>query len=173
MGRRLVLGGSPGSWVERAPPDLSRYDRPLVAAAREFGVDPDLVRGLVAAESGGDASAQSGAPAYGLTQLTVETAREEARALHAPLPDADDLTDAATNLRLGTRHLARLLGEFDKEEAFAIAAYNAGSTPVRRWRLRAPDVSARDAVLREGFTETRNHVTRCLRFRDLYRSSHR
>jgi soluble lytic murein transglycosylase len=173
-GRRLVLGGGPGrsawSFVERAPPDLSPHDAAVVSAAREFGVDADLVRGLVAAESGGDASAVSGKDAVGLMQLTLATAAEQARALGQPPPTREDLRDPATNVRLGTRYLSRLLADFGGAEAFALAAYNAGATPVRRWRSRAPDASALDAVLREGYAETRNLVTRSLRFRDAYRA---
>jgi soluble lytic murein transglycosylase len=168
---RIVFAGkSPGSILRRAPPDLSAFDAAIERAARESGVDPNLVRALCAAESGGNPRARSDKDARGLLQLTPGTAVEEAKRIGAPTPSASDLFEPAVNVRLGTSYLARLLKQFDGEEAFAIAAYNAGPTPVKRWRARAPDVDALNAILREGYAQTRNHVTRVLRFRDEYAS---
>jgi soluble lytic murein transglycosylase len=169
VGVRLAAAGkTPGSLLHRAPPDLSKYAEEIERVAAESRLDPHLLRGLVAAESGGNPRAVSGKDAVGLLQLTVETAAREAKELGLPRPDAEALLDPATNLRLGARYLARLLARFGGEEAFALAAYNAGPTPVARWRARAADVSALDAVMREGYAETRNLVTRSLRFRDEY-----
>jgi soluble lytic murein transglycosylase-like protein len=158
--------------LDPAPPDLSRVDALVTRAAREFGLDPDLLRGLVAAESGGDPRARSGPGAVGLVQVMPATARERAQALGLD-PARIDLTDPETNLRLGASHLARLLELLGGEPAFALAAYNAGRTPVVRWRLRAPDADAREVVRREAYPETRHHVARVLSFRDAYRSSRR
>lgn len=149
-------------------PDLSAVDAALLAAAREAGVDPDLLRGLAGAESGGDPGARSGAGAVGLLQLLPETAAEQARALGLD-PRRIDLADAPTNARLGARYLRRLLDQFDGQIPFALAAYNAGPTNVLRWRMRALDADVGEVVRREGFPETRHHVARTLRFRDLYR----
>jgi soluble lytic murein transglycosylase-like protein len=158
-----------GAWAAGArAPDLSAIDGPVRAAAAEFHLDPDLLRGLVATESSGDPRARSGAGAVGLIQLLPKTAAEHATALGLD-PAAIDLTDPATNLRLGARHLRGLLDQFDGEEAFAIAAYNAGAERVKRWRLRAVDASPMDVIRREAFSETRAHLERVLRFRDAYR----
>jgi soluble lytic murein transglycosylase len=165
-------GRSVASLLPRATPDLSRLDAAVLRAAAESKVDPDLLRGLVAAESGGDPRARSGKGAVGLLQLTLPTAGEVARDLGLPPPDEAALEDPETNLRLGARYLARLLDRFG-DEAFAVAAYNAGPTPVRRWRERAADASAADAIAREGFSETRSHVVKTLRFRDAYRAGRR
>jgi soluble lytic murein transglycosylase len=163
VGRALPRRGS--SLSEDVAPDLSRLSTRIDAAAGEAGVDPDLLRGLVAAESGGDASARSRAGAVGLLQLMPETAGEVGRRLGMRPPF--DLEDPATNLRLGAHHFARLLRELG-DEGLAVAAYNAGLQPVLRWRLRAPDVDGPSAVRREGYPETRHHVRRTLRFRDVY-----
>jgi len=148
-------------------PDLGSLSARVEGAAAEAGVDPDLLRGLVAAESGGDAKARSGKGAVGLLQLTSETAADEAKALG--LRGTPDLYDPATNLRLGARHLARLLSDLGGDVPLALAAYNAGRQHALRWRLRAPDADGLGVVAREGFAETRGHVRRTLRFRDEYR----
>lgn len=169
LARVLPTRAEVASWAEgRSLPDLSAVDAPLRAAAAEAGVDPDLLRGLVAAESSGDPKARSAAGAVGLTQLLPSTAAEQAVPLGLD-PARLDLEDPATNLRLGARFLRRLLAQFDGEEAFAIAAYNAGAEPVKRWRMRAPDASAAEVIRREAYAETRNHVDRVLRYRDGFR----
>ena len=170
VGVRVAADGkTPGAVLRRAAPDLSAFDAAVARAAAESGVDADLIRGLCAAESSGDPRARSGKDAVGLLQLTRLTAAEAARDLRLPEPGEADLLDAETNLRLGAHYLGKLLRQFDGLEPFALAAYNAGATRVRRWRGRAPDVDALTAVMREGYAETKNLVTRSLRFRDDYR----
>ena len=151
-----------------APPDLSRFSRDIEAAAAESGVDADLLRGLVAAESGGDPRAVSRTGAVGLLQLMPAGAADAGTSLRLRPPY--DLEDPATNLRLGARLLAMRLADFDGDAASALAAYNAGKAPVARWRLRAPDADAPSAIAREGYPETRRHVVRTLRFADAYRA---
>lgn len=166
-----LLPSDKASWrglVETGkPPDLSRFEGPLSRAATEFGLDPNLLMGLVATESSGNPRARSDAGAIGLGQLMPATAAERAKALGMD-PSRLDLFDPATNLRLSAAHLSSLLARFGGEPAFALAAYNAGASPVLRWRMRACDVSAREAVRREGYAETRHHVARALAFRDAY-----
>jgi soluble lytic murein transglycosylase len=153
---------------DASPPDLARFEREIDAAAAESRVDPDLLRGLVAAESGGNPNARSRAGAVGLLQLRPDGAADAARSLSLRPPY--DLLDPATNLRLGARLLALRLGDFGGDRALALAAYNAGKSNVLRWRLRAPDVSGADAIAREAYAETRRHVTRTLRFASAYRA---
>lgn len=151
----------------RAAPDLSRFASEIERAAGAAGVEADLLRGLVAAESGGDPRARSRVGALGLAQLMPATAEEQRRRLGLPSPI--DLFDPAVNLRLGASYLAQMLALFSGEEAFAVAAYNAGPEPVKRWRLRALDASPAEVIRREGYAETRRHVERVLRLRDAYR----
>ena len=152
--------------VEGAPPHLVAFDGALIRAAGESGVDADLLRGLVAAESGGDSRARSRAGAVGLAQLLPDTAAEEAKSLG--IAGTPDLLDPATSLRLGARHLARLLEDFSGDPALALAAYNAGKASALRWRLRAPDTDGAGVVRREAYPETRHYVARVLKFREAY-----
>jgi soluble lytic murein transglycosylase len=163
-----TVGASIG-WGRASAPDLSAYDADIERVAKEFRLDPNLLRGMVAAESGGDPKARSAAGARGLLQLRPATAREQAGRLGLAWPGDDALDDPATNLRLGGAYLASLLERFDGLEPFAVAAYNAGPENVKRWRLRAADASAREVVLREGFEETRRHLLRVEHFREVYR----
>lgn len=164
----LALGAWWG-WERAGPPDLSAWDEPLDAAARESGVDGALLRALVAVESGGRADAESPKGARGLLQVMPATARAEAERLGLGPLDDEALLVPAVNLRIGASYLARLLARYGGDEAFALAAYNAGPTAVERWRRRLPHLASLEVVLREGYPETRVHVTRVLRWRAAYR----
>lgn len=168
-GLGLAIGMLAGIHLGRAVPSLDPHEPALVEAAREFGLDADLLRGLVAAESGGDPTARSKAGAIGLCQLMLVTAREQATRLKLPSPDAADLEQPGLNLRLGASYLARMLRMFESDLVFALAAYNAGPGRVRSWQRDAPDVDARAVLARHGFEETRLYVDRVLHFRDAYR----
>ncbi len=151
-------------------PDLAHLEAPLRAAAAEQAVERALLSAVVAAESGGRVGARSGAGALGLTQLMPATAAEQAGRLGLPPPTEEALlADPALNLRLGAAYLARLLERFDGEEAFALAAYNAGPTNVLRWRALAPDADALTVVRREGFPATIAYVERVRALRLAYR----
>lgn len=166
LGAGLALGRRDAA----LPPDLSAFEPLLVEAAREMGVDADLLRALVAAESGGNAQAVSRVGALGLTQLMPATAREEAqRRGFAAFEDDALLSDPRLNLRLGAGYLARMLERFGGEAAFALAAYNAGASNLLRWREKALDASPLEVILREGFPATRAYVVKVLELRDAYR----
>ena len=92
-------------------------------AARRHGVSADLIRAVVAVESGFDPRAVSPKGARGLMQLMPATAAEL---------NVDNVYDPAQNLDAGTQHLRGLLDHFDGDVRLALAAYNAGSGAVRR-----------------------------------------
>ena len=167
----LLLASGVGGWIGwhlAAPSGLEEYDAALEGAARESGVDASLLRAMVLAESGGRATARSPRGARGLLQLVEATARQEAEALGIGLEGDDSLEDPATNLRLGASYLARLLRRYGGEEAFALAAYNAGPTNLGRWRARAPEAAPLEVVMREAFEETRAYVAKVLRLRERF-----
>jgi soluble lytic murein transglycosylase-like protein len=80
-------------------------------------------------------------------QLMPKTARD--RGCRNPY-DADD------NIHAGVEHLRMLLDEHPESLPRALAAYNAGSQPVARYRGIPP------------YTETEQYVSRVLRYRRQY-----
>ncbi len=138
------------------------------AEAEEFGVDALLLAALVRQESVFDIEALSSAGARGLAQLLPSTAAIMARGLDvAFFPDWITVPDL--NLHLGAAHLAELLRRFPRVEA-ALAAYNAGPTPVRRWLERAGPADLDRFVETIPYPETRGYVRSLLRNRELYRA---
>jgi soluble lytic murein transglycosylase len=109
--------------------------------ARETGIDPALLFGLIRTESAFDPGIVSRAGAVGLTQLMPATAAEMAvRIRRRGGPDythnedsAIDLSDPAVNIHIGAVYLA-YLNERMEDPLLALLAYNGGMNRIRRWR---------------------------------------
>lgn len=141
----------------------------IEAEAAKFGLDPYLLAGLIRQESSFREAARSRAGALGLMQLMPSTGRWLARRLDVPWNDEMFIV-ADANLHLGSAHLAALLRTFDGRVVPAIAAYNAGGTPVRRWLRARGATDVADFVERIPYVETRGYVKTVLRNRALYRA---
>ncbi|PYP93244.1 MAG: transglycosylase, partial [Gemmatimonadetes bacterium] len=74
------------------------------------------------------------------------------------------------NLHLGAAHLQELLERFGGRVDAAVAAYNAGTTPVRRWLARPGAEDPDQFIELIPYQETRGYVRSVLRNRDLYRA---
>jgi soluble lytic murein transglycosylase len=167
LAERAVAAGAPRSaevWRLLYP---LRYQEPLAGAARTAGLDPTLVAALVKQESNFTADAVSTAGARGLMQVMPDVGRALWRGPGAWNPAL--LFRPEVNIALGTRHLADALRGWP-DPAYALAAYNAGGTRVRRWRrLRGGD-DAELFVERIPFVETRDYARIVLRNREFYRT---
>ena len=136
------------------------FRQEVSARAREIGLDPAYVYGLIRQESRFIMDARSGVGASGLMQIMPATARWTAKKIGlAYTPDL--IADRATNLRLGTAYLKLVLDDFGGSQALAAAAYNAGPGRPRKWRegpLLEPAVWAENIP----FPETRDYVKKVL-----------
>ena len=106
----------------RLHPD--KYGDEINHAARQFDLDPALVRAVIHAESGFDARARSPKGAIGLMQLMPGTARRLG-VTNAYVP--------GRNIWGGAQYLAGLLAQFRNDVALAVAAYNAGPEAVQKY----------------------------------------
>jgi len=140
----------------------------LTDAASRASVDPYLVAAVVREESSYNAQARSRVGARGLMQLMPETARPMARHRGLPFNDGALLDEPSANLMLGSAHLAGLLKEFG-DPRLAVAAYNAGATPVRQWWKTRPSDDMEVWVELIPFTETRGFVRRVMLAWEEYR----
>jgi soluble lytic murein transglycosylase len=149
----------------RAEVDITqRFPTPfrgdVTTHAREVGIDPAYVYGLIRQESRFVMDARSHVGASGLMQLMPGTARWTAKKIGLRYTP-DLITDRDTNLRLGMTYLKLALDDFEGSQALAAAAYNAGPGRPRRWR-NGPQLDP--AVWAENipFSETRDYVKKVL-----------
>ena len=133
------------TWLEIAPE--VRVLQPLLReAARETGVDVELLKAIIVVESGFNARAVSPRGAIGLMQITAVTADRYATPAERQRPAAQRLLEPRTNILTGARMLAdltRRLGSID----VALAAWNSGEGTVRKHGGKLPPID-----------ETRAHV---------------
>jgi soluble lytic murein transglycosylase len=146
-----------------------RFEEALGEAARNSGLPSSLLAGLVSVETRFSASARSHAGAVGAAQLLKTTGAAVGKKLFGKDFDAKTLVDPGVNLAVAARYLADLLERFKGHPALAVAAYNAGPAPVKKW------LEARGQLELDAFVETipfeqaRRYVMRVLSDAEIYR----
>lgn len=141
----------------------------ISAAARANGLDPALVAALIKQESNFNPRATSPVGARGMMQIMPPVGARMARARGIGSWNPDMLYDPAVSIDFGTAHLAELLRSYPHLE-HGLAAYNAGATPVARWRTKAGAGDAEVFTERIPFVETRDYVRAIVRNRAFYRA---
>lgn len=115
--------------IDKDSPGVHGIDEIIRKAAKAFGVDSELIRGVIRAESDFDPNAISSKGAAGLMQLMPDTARELG---------VTDPFNPAENIMGGTRYLKKLLDRYDGSVPLALSAYNWGMGNLDSRRSRMP-----------------------------------
>lgn len=126
------------NWLDIAP-EVKAVQPWVREAASRHGVDAELIKAIIAVESGYQRGAVSPRGALGLMQITPETASR-----YATPADAARLIEPRINILTGARMLADLIHRFGRIDA-ALAAWNAGEGAVRRAGNRVPDIDETQA----------------------------
>ena len=146
----------------------TRYPMPfknaVVARARQIGLDPAYVYGLIRQESRFIMDAKSHVGASGLMQVMPATAKWTAKKIGIENFQAKQITDRDTNIAIGTGYLKLVLDNFGGSMPMAAAAYNAGPGRPRIWRGQAGAPVLEAAIWAENvpFPETRDYVKKVL-----------
>jgi soluble lytic murein transglycosylase len=104
----------------------------------------------------------------GLMQLMPATARATAKGMSENITTSR-LTRPELNIRIGTRHLRGLFTRFNGNLVSAVAAYNAGATPVLRWRKQFAGLQEDEFIENIPYAETRDYVKKVLAGIEIYR----
>jgi soluble lytic murein transglycosylase len=145
------------------------YWNDMVADSAKNGLDPFLVASLIRQESEFNAGAVSPAHAYGLMQLLASVGKANAKLEGLKGFQPAQLLNPQINLQLGTRNLKSVLNRFGGQPEYALAAYNAGDTPIRQWMANGEYKDIAEFVESIPYTETRDYVQAIMRNREMYR----
>lgn len=116
------------------PSAVEQWRAIIDTAASEFTVPAALIAAVMAAESGGEATARSSAGAMGLMQIMPDTMDSLAGRDVAPAEGYDPLL----NVRMGAKLLSQLLESHKYNYAKVLASYNLGHV-----ECRGPDCKAK------------------------------
>ncbi len=177
--QRAIAGG----WFDRAvfgmgatPDDTRHYslrfplhhERDIRAQSQVNGLDPAWVAGQTRAESSFMPRARSAADARGLMQVLPGTGALISKRLGLAWRGGESLYEPDTNIRLGTAYMRQMLDRYGGLPYLAIAAYNAGPSPVDRWRDARAKLEPDFFIETIPYKETRDYVARVLAFSVVY-----
>ncbi len=128
---------------------IEYFENIINDAASNVGIDPDLLKAVIASESSGRPDVVSKAGAKGLMQLMDGTARELG---------VTDPFNPEENINAGARYLTKQLEANKGDLKLALAAYNAGPKAVKLYNGVPP------------YKETINYIDKVLNFRNIFRS---
>ncbi len=137
-------------------PSFKQVKHHLREASKDQGIDYELLKALIATESGFDAGAVSPKGAVGLMQVMPATAQRYGVTGDRKLSVERKLSDPRTNIKAGTRYLRYLLDLFPGRLELALAAYNAGEGAVQRAGNKVPN-----------YRETQNYVKTVMQLYDM------
>lgn len=118
---------------------LSKYEEIINHASETYGVDKNIIKSVILAESSAKEKAVSTANAKGLMQIIDSTAK---------YLGVNNVFDPKENIMGGAKYLSELLRKYNGNLKFALAGYNAGPGNVDKYNGIPP------------FTETQNYVKR-------------
>ncbi len=133
------------------------FSKTIQSAAKQNSLNPAWIYGVMRRESAFMTDIRSSAGAVGLMQLMPSTAKYVGKLL-GKTKRLPDLTNATTNIELGSYYLRKMLDTFENHIALASAAYNAGASRVKRWLPSKRSMPADVWIDTIPFTETRRYV---------------
>lgn len=137
--------------------------------AQRFGIPYELALSITRQESAFNKDARSWADAFGLMQLIPEKATSLSKELGLKFEKFSELYDPELNIQLGSYLLSKLLKRYDREFPFFIAAYNAGSGPIRNWKKSRYQGKTLEFIEMIPYAETQKYVKLILRNMVIYR----
>lgn len=142
------------------------YRKSVGEQAGSNGIPESLIYAVIRAESSFSPSIVSPAGAVGLMQLMPATAKQIAGGKGEFSSAA--LTKPEFNILCGSRHLRDLSKLHDNSLVLTVAAYNAGSGSVNRWRKKFGSLREDEFIENIPYSETRDYIKKVLLNADFY-----
>lgn len=146
------------------------YKQPVLKAAKKHTIDPAWIYGVIRRESAFSDNIRSPVGAIGLMQLMPATAKYIGRKMGLKRRQYSQLTNAESNIELGSAYLSYLHKKYDGNRILATAAYNAGPNRVDTWIPKNKLIQADQWIDTIPFTETRAYVKAVMEYTTIFKS---
>jgi soluble lytic murein transglycosylase len=144
------------------------YAQHVMKYTKQWDVAPELVWGIMRAESIYRKDAVSPVGALGLMQVMPGTGMRVAGLMNEKEFNPRSLLEPETAVKIGTRYLQRLDKKFEKNVPLVAAAYNAGPHRVYTWLSAFGNLEMDEFVEHIPFLETRNYVKKVVSNYQIY-----
>ncbi len=158
FGKQRVLRGIDGErllWETAFPKAYSQF---VVKNAQTLEMEPELIWGIMRAESAYRKEVISPVGAMGLMQVMPSTGLKVANLIKDTEFKPQQLLQPDTSIRIGAHYLKRLEKKFEGYIPLVAAAYNAGPHRVQSWLSQFGNLDVDEFVEHIPFLETRNYV---------------
>ena len=139
------------------------FDEEVREASKRFKISSPLIYSITRQESAFDPHARSWADAFGLMQLTPETAKVLAKKYNIIINSPTDLYHPKKNIFLGSSLLKDLKKKFNNQFILYVASYNASHKVVKRWKKDRFNGNHIEFIEMIPYEETMNYVKLVLR----------
>lgn len=134
------------------------YSQHVMKYSKQMNIPPELVWGIMRAESSYKKDVISPVGALGLMQVMPGTGMKIAEMLKEKNFNPRGLLEPETAVKIGSRYLQRLDKKFENNIPLVAAAYNAGPHRVSNWLSNFGNLDMDEFVEHIPFLETRNYV---------------
>ncbi|MDR0423677.1 MAG: lytic transglycosylase domain-containing protein [Rickettsiales bacterium] len=112
---------------------------PVLVMINLENTNANLIHAIIKQESGFHISAESKVGASGFMQVMPSTAKDVANRMKIKFDKKALSTNPIYNILIGSYYINMLLNQFNGNQILAIASYNSGPNPVKRWIERYGD----------------------------------
>ena len=144
------------------------HEQAMDEAAQQRQLDSNWLMAMARQESAMTHDAVSHMNARGLIQMLPGTARTVARKHNIRYQGQHELFDPEKNIELASAYLTTLLKEFNGNDIYATAAYNAGPHRVEKWLKTTANLPIDVWIESIPFHETRQYVKNVLTYSAVY-----
>ena len=129
----------------------------------------ELIYSIIRQESEFSSEAISYSGAIGIMQIMPSTAKMLSNQEKIKYNQDQLLEDSSYNIQLGSRYIHDLINQFDGSYVYAISAYNAGPSRIKKWSKDYTTSNIIDWIELIPFKETRYYVKNVLRNVQFYK----
>ncbi|MEG0580487.1 MAG: lytic transglycosylase domain-containing protein, partial [Niameybacter sp.] len=139
----------------------------------QYDLDPLFVYSVMKTESGYDPMAISRSGAKGLMQIMDKTGTWGAEECDILNYSNDKLFQPEVNIYIGCWYLARLMKQYEGDHQLVLAAYNAGTGNIAKWRANTLYSSDGNTLHTIPFKETEKYIQKVSFHYAVYRMLYR